>query len=283
MKPRIGRRYLLQCDSRQSVLSNSAGLSLAYSCFGWCAHDNGSRIAFNGRFKELHGGYLLGNGYRLYSSVLGRFVSPDSLSPFDQGGMNAYVYCHSDPLNAIDPTGHIPVKPLLSSFDGAGNFLRRFWGGLPDFSSALSRGRGSSASGLKKVSSFAGEGFAFVGGAAKPEMPYRSGNVMRALNSTEGWMPRRAELLAIDFDLNVPKLKALDKKELLARQAQVETGLAGMFPGYDYRSGLALQSAAEQKRMFVSDTRFSRRILFEELRRMGTLPTNMRNIRAEYL
>ncbi|WP_170935956.1 RHS repeat domain-containing protein [Pandoraea sp. PE-S2R-1] len=47
----------------------------------------------------------LGNA-RMYSPVLGRFMVPDTFSPFDGGGVNAYA--RIDPVNAIDPSGHLP-------------------------------------------------------------------------------------------------------------------------------------------------------------------------------
>ncbi|ORC43846.1 hypothetical protein BZK31_28960, partial [Pseudomonas floridensis] len=36
------------------------------------------------------------------------FNSPDSLSPFGKGGLNAYAYCLGDPVNRKDPTGRVP-------------------------------------------------------------------------------------------------------------------------------------------------------------------------------
>lgn len=67
-------------------------------------------LAFNGQPLDLvTEGYLLGSGYRLFSSALRRFCSPDSLSPFGQGGLNAYVYCVGDPLNRTDPSGHLSI------------------------------------------------------------------------------------------------------------------------------------------------------------------------------
>jgi len=41
-----------------------------------------------------------------------RFNSPDSWSPFGEGGPNAYMYCGADPINRSDPTGHFFVGIL---------------------------------------------------------------------------------------------------------------------------------------------------------------------------
>ncbi len=56
-------------------------------------------------------GYQLGNGYRAYLPSLMRFNTPDSLSPFGAGGPNPYVYCDGEPLNRIDPSGHMELDP----------------------------------------------------------------------------------------------------------------------------------------------------------------------------
>lgn len=50
------------------------------------------------------GDLWLGN-QRMYSPVLGRFMVPDDASPFDGGGINAYA--RMNPVNTIDPTGHL--------------------------------------------------------------------------------------------------------------------------------------------------------------------------------
>ena len=55
---------------------------------------------------RVTGHYPLGNGYRAFNPVLMRFNSPDSLSPFGEGGLNAYAYCVGDPINRVDPSGH---------------------------------------------------------------------------------------------------------------------------------------------------------------------------------
>ncbi|EPN14043.1 hypothetical protein A249_09202 [Pseudomonas syringae pv. actinidiae ICMP 18804] len=59
------------------------------------------------RVDPVTGHYLLGNGYRAFNPVLMRFNSPDSLSPFGEGGLNAYAYCEGDPVNGVDPSGHV--------------------------------------------------------------------------------------------------------------------------------------------------------------------------------
>lgn len=57
-------------------------------------------------FDSVSAGYALGNGYRLYLPGLMRFSAPDISSPFDEGGVNAYAYCASNPVSRADPTGH---------------------------------------------------------------------------------------------------------------------------------------------------------------------------------
>jgi len=71
-------------------------------------------LAFNGEpLDSATGGYLLGNGYRLFNPTLKRFCNADNLSPFDKGGLNAYGYCSGDPVNRVDPSGHFAFHTLL--------------------------------------------------------------------------------------------------------------------------------------------------------------------------
>ena len=44
-----------------------------------------------------------------------RFNSPDGMSPFGLGGLNAYSYCQQDPINHQDPSGNSRVGRLISS------------------------------------------------------------------------------------------------------------------------------------------------------------------------
>ncbi|WP_339504687.1 RHS repeat-associated core domain-containing protein [Pseudomonas sp. RL_105y_Pfl2_101] len=116
---------LLATDQQRSVLNvldANRVHPLAYSPYGHRPAANGllSLLGFNGeRPDPVTGHYLLGNGYRAFNPVLMRFNSPDSLSPFGEGGINYYVYCGADPINRTDPTGHI-----LTKFT---QFFKGFW------------------------------------------------------------------------------------------------------------------------------------------------------------
>lgn len=87
-----------------------------YSAYGYeVLEANQSLIGFNGNQRDVVSGCdLLGNGVRAYSPVLMRFCSPDTLSPFFAGGINAYIYCGGDPINFVDPDGHTRNPPLPS-------------------------------------------------------------------------------------------------------------------------------------------------------------------------
>jgi RHS repeat-associated protein len=110
---------VLATDLQRSVLSAQQANSqraIAYSPYGFHLCDSGltSVLGFNGqRLEPVTGHYLLGNGYRAFNPVLMRFNSPDSLSPFGKGGLNAHAYCLGDPINRGDSTGHAPSFLLL--------------------------------------------------------------------------------------------------------------------------------------------------------------------------
>lgn len=104
------RTMLLACDSRQTALAAIAVAGLtqaAYSAYGQQSGTPAFRTGFNGQFREARGWYHLGNGHRVYNPLLMRFHSPDRLSPFGRGGLNAYAYCVGDPVNHTDPTGRV--------------------------------------------------------------------------------------------------------------------------------------------------------------------------------
>lgn len=91
---------------------------ITYTPYGHAPPESGltSMLGFNGERPDLLTGcYLLGNGYRAFNPVLMRFNSPDSLSPFDKGGLNSYVYCLGDPVNMSDPAGNVAWFNLTTS------------------------------------------------------------------------------------------------------------------------------------------------------------------------
>jgi RHS repeat-associated protein len=85
-----------------------------------------TRTAYAGQIAEAGSGwYLL--GARVYSPVLRRFLAPDPVSPFDDGGINRYAYCNGDPINRIDPSGetwrrwavgNLPARPFQAGRQG---------------------------------------------------------------------------------------------------------------------------------------------------------------------
>lgn len=105
---------LLATDFHASVLANLQQPSthaLACMPYGYThsGHQHRSLTGFNGQLWEpVTDIYLLGNGYRGFDCRLMRFRSADNLSPFDEGGVNAYAYCSGDPVNLVDPSGHLP-------------------------------------------------------------------------------------------------------------------------------------------------------------------------------
>ena len=94
--------------------------TVGYTCYGFAVTtaECPSQLSFKAERREPWGSYYaLGNGYRFYSSVLMRFNSPDSDSPFAKGGLNVYAYCAGDPVNLVDRNGHWPTRapsPSLS-------------------------------------------------------------------------------------------------------------------------------------------------------------------------
>ncbi|MCK8665775.1 RHS repeat-associated core domain-containing protein [Pseudomonas azerbaijanoccidens] len=112
---------LLATDFKRSVLHSlikGEHQPSVFCPYGHRSPESGlsSLLGFNGQRRDpVTGHYLLGNGYRAFNPVLMRFNSPDSLSPFGKGGVNAYAYCMGDPVNKMDPTGGIAlIAPGLS-------------------------------------------------------------------------------------------------------------------------------------------------------------------------
>lgn len=112
-----GSKKVLSTDSGNTVFGVTVSGSTKHTTFS--PHGVGSntaRTGFNGEYKDpLSGGYLLGNGNRLYLPHLGVFNTMDSKSPFSIGGVNSYQYCQGDPINFSDPSGEFGFLTFLIS------------------------------------------------------------------------------------------------------------------------------------------------------------------------
>lgn len=124
-------------DKQASVLGAMGSAGVHGKSYGVYGVDEDSAelanvIGFSGYyFDALSTYYLLGNGYRSYSPSMMRFLSPDSLSPFSRGGLNAYGYCAGDPINRVDPDGRfwesaLTLKRVKIKVKNSSPGVRRF-------------------------------------------------------------------------------------------------------------------------------------------------------------
>ncbi|WP_256573887.1 MULTISPECIES: RHS repeat-associated core domain-containing protein [unclassified Pseudomonas] len=102
----LGYRHTQQCTQ------------LTYTAWGYSI--NVYLIGLNAEHMDpVSKFYILGSGRRFYNSAHMRFNSPDSLSPFEKGGINTYAYCSGDPINYNDPSGSfrgaiLKIPPRIS-------------------------------------------------------------------------------------------------------------------------------------------------------------------------
>ncbi|WP_448632697.1 MULTISPECIES: RHS repeat-associated core domain-containing protein [Pseudomonas fluorescens group] len=114
----VSETALLATDQQCSplvALTDTDSQRMAYTAYGHRSGESGLSclLGFNGeRSDSVTGHYLLGQGNRAFNPVLMRFNSPDELSPFGEGGINAYAYCGGDPVNRYDPSGNIPFHVI---------------------------------------------------------------------------------------------------------------------------------------------------------------------------
>ena len=96
-----------------SVVTDNKGGQVShyeYTPYGSIATSEGSdvtRYKFTGKELDATGMYFYGARY--YDPEIGRFVTADTIvqAPYDPQSFNRYSYCRNNPLNYVDPTGHI--------------------------------------------------------------------------------------------------------------------------------------------------------------------------------
>lgn len=101
-------------DQHGSIIASDQASDITlYTPFG--EGRNGTlRRGFNGELVDNETGeYSLGNGTRFYAPELGVFMSLDSLAPFGVGDINPYRYCLGDPVNNLDPSGHMGIGAIF--------------------------------------------------------------------------------------------------------------------------------------------------------------------------
>ena len=145
---------LLATDTQNSVL-HAEDTAIGYTPYGHreTVTELPGLPGFNGEQPDpITGHYLLGNGYRAYNPTLMRFNSPDSLSPFGDGGLNAYAYCLGDPVNRGDPTGHMAWFSLYDDLVAALQLRRLIKNpvvALPGYARPVTRSEGTALYGSR--------------------------------------------------------------------------------------------------------------------------------------
>ncbi len=87
--------------------------SYDYDEFGVTTSTGGAffnEVTFTGSISDASG--LLYMNARYYNPTTARFLSQDSYSgnPYDPWTQHLYAYCNNNPVNMIDPTGHVAVR-----------------------------------------------------------------------------------------------------------------------------------------------------------------------------
>ncbi|WP_148057952.1 RHS repeat-associated core domain-containing protein [Pseudomonas frederiksbergensis] len=206
------KSLLLASDDKNSVLcevSLDGRNEIAYSAYGHRGDDAAMRshLGYNGEFREAQTGcYLLGGGYRAFNPGLMRFHSPDSLSPFGDGGLNAYMYCLGNPVSFTDPTGHISIlSKLVVFFMMTGDDVTRVAGSAGS-NAAKTAGRSS-----RQLANVTDE-LASVSVSARPSRPF-------ARQSATG---ARSRTPTPDYDSSVPQTLARERGFYVASNSPEE-------------------------------------------------------------
>ena len=95
----------------------------AYDAWGNCTITNSTNsdiananaIRYRGYYFDVETGWYFLNA-RYYNPEWRRFISPDDtsyLDPENVNGLNLYCYCGNDPVNFVDPSGHLALSTVI--------------------------------------------------------------------------------------------------------------------------------------------------------------------------
>lgn len=122
-KPRRDRPPARDIVLPSPALQENVVQQSLYDAYGAPTGKGSTRSAYTGQVVEKDTGwYLLGE--RPYNPIFRRFLAPDALSPFGDGGLNRYTYCGGDPINRIDPNGQAwrdVIRRLMGKKGRSGN------------------------------------------------------------------------------------------------------------------------------------------------------------------
>lgn len=198
---------LLATNAQNSIVGSSNrndDENLTYTVYG---HSQTHFIpGFTGqRHDRFTNCYLLGNGYRAFSPQSMRFLSPDSFSPLGSGGINSYAYCSGDPINYVDPSGHVLRK------------IRKFFG-IKERTKVLDHKKGYALMEVAREKKINTDEKAFRKSLKKPELlanhAATATKVTKELHEFPGWHSRpegkkhlraAAQLVEFKVDLELNK------------------------------------------------------------------------------
>jgi len=140
-KDNLTYRFLLRFTKLQKKVYTNTSITatrtggfsseLRYKAWGETRYSSGSTpttIRYTGQREESSLG-LYWYASRWYSASLGRFVSPDTYIPENQGvqAWDRYAYTNNNPVNANDPTGHFANILIGAGIGAAVNVGLYLW------------------------------------------------------------------------------------------------------------------------------------------------------------
>ena len=130
---------------------NSSGTKLVtfkYDAYGNCTVNGDAvlaqycKIRYRGYYFDAETG-LYWVQTRYYNPEWCRWISPDTLDYLDPEtahGLNLYAYCGNDPINYVDPSGHLIVELIAALILGLATIIGATIGGVTARKQALARG-----------------------------------------------------------------------------------------------------------------------------------------------